>query len=157
MKQLWLILLSLVACSAFGQNATIIEYEGRHFGYVTFPDGHVLVLKQIVVLKAPKPVPSGIAHQFIVLRDQTTATNEMVSVLLDLQEKYQKGTKPEMFVLDKKDPSKLTQSWLAIKPPAATFPYYFLIEKGGRILDQGPVATTTEQNVANIAKFQEKP
>lgn len=104
----------------------------------------------------PVPNPTRLAAQLIVLRDQTTVTTKQVAVLLDLQAKYQKGSQPEMYLLDKQDTSKLTTAYNSLKPAAKAFPYYFLVGKDGSVLAQGELASTTEENVANIAKYQEK-
>lgn len=104
----------------------------------------------------PPPPPNiGLASQLIILRDQTAATTKSVAILLDLQEKYQRGTKPEMFLLDKQETSSLARSYVNLKPVSAAFPYYFLVEQGGRVLAHGELADTTEKNFAIIAKFQE--
>ena len=153
-------MLCLILCLACGvasaQTAIIAQYEGKYHGIVILPNGSAIVLKEVIVKTVTPPNPTtGIASQLIVLRDQTQA--RYVPVLLDLQAKYTKGVKPEMYLLDNIDKSKVTQSWLAIKPAIAAFPYYFIVEKGGRILAQGELADTTEKNVAIVAKFQEKP
>lgn len=105
----------------------------------------------------PEPIPPlAIAEQLVILRDQRQATTKMQSVLLDLQERFQRGSKPEMFLLDKHDPSGAAGAYLALKPASSAFPYYFLIAKGGKVLAQGPVADSVEAQVDLIKKFQAK-
>lgn len=152
------LLLAVSTCAA--QQAVIIELpDGKLFGIAYTPAGEQVILTSITIVKAPAPNPTKLATQYIVLRDPRQITTDQATVMLELMEKYPKGALPEMFILDVTDPATRVQQFLKLKndkAPSAKFPYYFLVAKGGAVVDRGELLPTTEDNVKQVAKFQEK-
>lgn len=152
------LLLGLLCGQAFAQRAVILQMPGGQLLGIAYTPAGQVILTEITIIRLdnptppPKPDPTAVAEQLIVLRDQRTATTQQVALLLDLQEKYQRGTKPELFVLDRTDPG--AAKFLALKPPGDAFPYYFLAGAGGKVLNRGPVPTTLAEMTATIDKFK---
>lgn len=157
----------LVPAGYSADRATVIQMpnNGPMLVLVYTSSGQVLPIIDVTFLKldAPPPNPQeGLAVNLVVVRDQTQATTKTVSILLDLQVKYQKGTKPEMHLLDRTATDRLSKAYVKLKEEEdkklqrdldAGFPYYFLVDAGGKVLEQGTLLGTTEAMVKQVEKF----
>lgn len=121
-----------------------------------YPTKSQAVLVEVAGSVPPTPVPppgptptpeENQAYQLIVIRNQKLATVSSVMALLDLQVKYQKGQKPEMFLVDHTDTSNVIREYVDKIPQGAGFPYFFLINKNGKPLEQGTVTSANSISV----------
>jgi hypothetical protein len=133
-----LILCFASAVPCFAQKATIIEYNGRMYGIVVMPSGQTIVLKEVVILKAPTPVPTTTGLVWtIVIRTVDTMTADQSQVLSDLRQwsDQQPADKVAHFefapnaVNQKGGTDSSVASWVAKIPATAKQPYVFVSQK----------------------------
>lgn len=149
------LLMLLATAPAYAQRAIILQLPGGSLVGIAYTPSGQIVLTDITIIKVDSPVPPNpttVAEKLVVLRDQRTATPQQVAILLDLQEKYQRGTKLEMFLLDRTDPG--ATAYVNLKPSGDAYPFYFLVGAGGKVIDKGPMPPTFVAMEERISKFK---
>ncbi len=163
--------------SADGARGIIVEAPPGTYGEMFFPSGQAKqpIVTRLVLGGTPSPpkppdpkpptppdVPDPISGPLsvVVIRDPSTLTADQTNTLLELRTHSLIAPRgpPDLIVLDRdaknsdEQPHPVLAGYLAKKPAAAAFPYYFLVDgDSSRIVEHGEL-TDSETLIQAIEK-----
>lgn len=97
----------------------------------------------------PKPDPTAgpVAH-VLILRDQATqsqaTTQELIRARLEWRTQFPRGPPAEPQIWEHDDPQLKVKAWASKFPAGAAYPYCFLVDADGDIVDQFEFTTATD-------------